>query len=115
MYYLNNDIQTIDKYDMSKFMDMADDGVFDCLTSYFLYQIPQLPIYGYYKIKVEENRPDLLSFNLYGDTQYWWIIMWYNHFLSPYDLTVGKEIKYPSLSNINQMYVNASLLRKTGQ
>lgn len=112
MYYIDNETQTTDKYDMAKFIEFADDGVFDCLNSYFLYQIPLLPLIGYYTIRTEENRPDLLSYTLYGDTQYWWIIMHYNNLLKPQDLKSGVIIKYPSLSSIEQLYLSASLNKK---
>jgi len=112
MFYIDNDTVTTDKYDMAKFMEFGEDGVFDSLSSYMLYQIPMLPIAGYYTLRTEENRPDMLAFNIYGDTQYWWVLMWYNNFLKPQDLKVGVKIKYPSMSAIEQLYMAASLNQK---
>ncbi len=113
MYYINNDIVTTDGYDFCKFMELDEFGTFDSLNSYWLYAIPLLPLQGTYKITLEENKPDLLSYNLYGDTQYWWIILWYNYLAKPTDLTVGLQINYPSLNSIQQLYTNTSLLEKT--
>lgn len=112
MFYIDNETQTIDKYDMAKFMDFTDDGVFDCINSYFLYQIPKLPLSGQYTVRKEEGRPDLLAYNIYGDTQYWWILMWYNSFIKPQDIKNGITIKYPSISAIEQLYLTASLNKK---
>ena len=112
MFYIDNETATTDKYDLAKFMEFGEDCVFDCLNSYMLYQIPKLPAVGYYTIRREVNRPDLLSYNLYGDTQYWWIILWYNNMVKPQDLKAGIVIKYPSLSNVEQLYMNASLQQK---
>ena len=112
MYYIDNETITIDKYDMAKFLEFDEDGVFDCLSSYFLSEIPKLPLSGNYTLRAEEERPDLLSYNIYGDTQYWWILLWYNNMLKPQDLKVGTIIKYPSLSSIEQLYMNASLYQK---
>lgn len=112
MFYIDNDLKTSDKYDMAKFIELKSDGVFNSLNSYFLYKLPLLHAVGYYTIRKEENRPDLLSYNIYGETQYWWILMWYNHFLKPQDLKNGVLIKYPSKSAIQQMYMEASLAQK---
>lgn len=113
MFYIDNETNTTDKFDMAKFMEFGDDGVFDVLSSYMLYAIPQLTTIGYYTLRTEEERPDLLSYSIYGDTQYWWILLWYNHLLKPQDLKTGMVIKYPSLSSIEQLYMNASLMEKT--
>lgn len=113
MFYIDLDTNTTDRFDLAKFLDFTNDGVFDPLNSYLLYQIPLLPIVGTYTIRKEENRPDLLSYNLYGDTQYWWIILWYNSLYKPEDLKVGVKINYPSLSNIEQLYMNATIYQKT--
>lgn len=112
MFHIDLDTQTSDKYDMAKFLDFGEDCVFNCLNSYFLYRIPKLPLAGYYVVRKEIGRPDMLSYNLYGDTQYWWILMWYNNMLKPQDLTSGITIKYPTLSNIEQLYMDATLQQK---
>lgn len=112
MFYLDNNTVTTDKYDMAKFMDFDEYGVFDSLNSYMLYQIPLLQTIGYYTLRTEMNRPDMLAYNIYGDTQYWWVLMWYNNLLKPQDLKAGMKIKYPSLSAIEQLYMTASLNEK---
>ena len=112
MFYINNYLKPNDKYDLAKFMDFDAEWSFDMFSSYLLYQIPQLPLAGTYVIRKEMNRPDMLSYNLYGDTQCWWILMWYNHFLKPQDIKSGVTVRYPSLSSIETLYMNASLQQK---
>lgn len=112
MYYIDNETSTTEKFDLAKFMEFGNDGVFDCLNSYMLYEIPRLPVQGTYIIRTEEHRPDMLAYHIYGDTQYWWILLWYNNMLKPQDIKNGITISYPSLSNINQLYMNASLYQK---
>lgn len=112
MFYINNENPSTDKYDLSKFIEMDDNGVFDSLNSYFLYQIPNLPIAGSFVVKNGAERPDLLSYQIYGDVQYWWVVMWYNHFIKPRDIKIGAVIKFPSLSSIEQLYLQASLNKK---
>ena len=112
MYYIDNETNTTDKFDMAKFIELGDDGVFDSLNSYMLYAIPKLPSVGTYKVRVEAGAPDYLAKSIYNDEQYWWILMWYNHILHPEDLVVGLEISYPSIGDIQQLYTNASLYQK---
>lgn len=113
MYYIDLNTLLQDRFDLAKFMKFDDDGVFDPLNSYMLYQIPLLTAVGSYTIRKEAERPDLLSYNLYGDTQYWWVLMWYNSMYKPQDLKVGTTITYPSLNSLEQLYMNASLYQKT--
>lgn len=112
MFYLNNDLNTITRYDFVKFIEFNKDNL-DPLTSYFLYELKNIPYTEELTIISEDKRPDLLSYNLYGTTQYWWIIMLYNNILSINDLVPGLRIKKPSLSAIESFYVNASILQKT--
>lgn len=113
MFYIDLETSFTDRFDLAKFLDFTDDGVLDPLNSYMLYQIPLLSSIGTYTIRKEEKRPDLLAYNIYGDTQYWWVLMWYNSLYSVDDLRVGLEINYPSISAIEQLYLNSSLLQKT--
>jgi hypothetical protein len=113
MFYIDLETATTDRYDLAKFMDYTNDGVFDPLNSYLLFEIPKLSKIGTCTIKNEVARPDLLSYRLYKDTQYWWVLMWYNSILCPEDLKIGLKIDYPSLSSLEQLYMNASLLQKT--
>lgn len=112
MFYIDNDNNSTDKYDLSRFIDMDDKGAFDVLNSYFLYQLPKLPAAGSFVVQTEANRPDMLSYKIYGATQYWWVVMWYNHLLQPKDIRNGMTVRYPSLSAIEQLYLQASLNKK---
>lgn len=112
MFFINNNVKLSDKYDLAKFIEFDDDYVFDALNSYILYQLPRLAPSGEYVVSSEANRPDLLSYAVYGDTSYWWILMWYNQLLKPQDIVVGLKIKYPSMGTIEQLYRNISLMQK---
>jgi hypothetical protein len=113
MFYIDLDTRFQDRFDLAKFMDFTNDGVFDPLNSYMLLQIPLLSPIGEYTIRKEAGRPDNLSYVIYGDTQYWWVLMWYNKIYKPEDIKIGMKIKYPSISSIEQLYMNASLYQKT--
>lgn len=112
MFYLNNDLDTQTRYDIIKFIEINKDNL-DPLTSYFFYQLRNMPYVEELTIISEDKRPDLLSYNLYGTTQYWWILMLYNNILSVNDLVPGIKIKKPSLSTIEAFYVKASTLQKS--
>ena len=111
MFYIDNDLDLAEKFDYTKFMERIDD-VYDPLNSYMLYAIPKLPLSGYYTITTQEKRPDLISYELYGDTQYWWIILWYNHLSNPMQLVTGLTIGYPNINNLEALYMNGSINQK---
>jgi hypothetical protein len=103
LYSINLDKEFNTRFDLGKFMRFEDD-CFDPLTSTMIEEIEALEQEGITKIRVEENRPDLLSYRLYGDTQYWWVIMFYNRIYDWEDVTIGSFIKYPSLSALDLKY-----------
>ena len=50
-----------------------------------------------------KNRPDLLSYDLYGTPKLWWVFAQRNPDVIEdpiYDFTIGKTIQLPKLSNL---------------
>jgi hypothetical protein len=101
MFKINPKI-TEKRFDASKFMAFADG--YDIIDSAFLSGIKSLPVAGSYIVRLEPGRPDLLSYNLYRDTQYWWLLMLYNDLKLPEDLSMGLEIQYFRVSDLETMY-----------
>lgn len=103
-------------YSTSKFPDSAsfslsnflpyEDGVgYDPLNSEFRRRLVQLPVAGRFVISAkDEFRADLMSHQLYGSTQYWWILLDYNRLDSPEQLKVGTKISYPSLDALTELF-----------
>ena len=102
MFYINLDYESKERYDMGKFMNY--DVGYDMLDSYFMSKIKSLRVHGQYAVQSEENRPDVLSYKIYGDTQYWWILLMYNSLLEPDELVAGLVIQYPYLGAIEDLY-----------
>lgn len=112
MYYINNKMSSINRYDMSKFLEFDTDS-YCILDSFLCSQIKNLPYSGALAVTTQVNRPDLVSYDIYGHTQYWWLIMLYNDYTSPTDLTSGALVKYPSLNSIENLYFTLSTRQKT--
>lgn len=52
------------------------------------------------------NRPDLLAYDLYGDTSYWWVFAVRNKNVIKdpvYDLYAGQEIYLPQMSTLKSV------------
>ena len=49
---------------------------------------------------VEENRLDRVSYRVYGDEQYWWVLAQANGISDPLELAVGTVLKVPSLYSL---------------
>lgn len=103
MFYIDLTKDTVARFDMGKFMEMSD-GALGILESYMMLEIPKLPFQGLYNVSGEGGMPDLLSYNIYGNEQYWWILMAYNNLIDPDELVEGMTIKYPSLASLEQLY-----------
>lgn len=103
MYYINVDIDTEERYEISKFLKSTE-NIYDVLDSYFVSRLLKLPIHGFYNVQGEEKKPELLAYRIYGSVQYWWLLMLYNGILDNEELVSGNNIKYPSLDDIENIY-----------
>jgi len=113
MYFINLNYQGTPKYSLGRFCEYLDD-LYDVIPSYFLQRLRNLPVKGYLTITPDlEFRPDLLSYNLYGETQYWWLLLFYNDLISFEDLVSGLEIKYFDLVDLESLYLSLKPLELT--
>ena len=83
------------RFDMSHFMEFTS-GWYDSMNSEFIEWIIRASPDGWYTVREPSGRPDLVSYNIYGDTQYWWILLMYNEIICPWELETGMEIKFIS-------------------
>ena len=100
-----------ERFDLQKFVGFSED-VYDYLDSYFIEQVNKLPVFGKTIVQIEENRPDLVSYRIYGTTQFWYILMIYNGMVSPFDLTEGQELNYPRIEDIEKLYFSLNALQR---
>lgn len=102
MFFLDLDKISQERYDMAKFLEYTDN--FDPLTSSFMTDLVNLPQNGSYEVRGEDQRPDLLSYKIYNNTQYWWVLMMYNRKFEFSEFKTGDIITYPSLEDVDNMF-----------
>lgn len=66
---------------------------------------------AYFKVnEVDLQRPDLISYKVYGTVKYWWLILSYNNIENPYiDLEIGQLLKMPNILDIYNFYKQYSV------
>lgn len=104
-YFVNTEVEDTDRFDLSKFM-LYDEDVYEVVTSNALATIPQLPVGGQFTVNGMERRPDLVSYEIYGSTQYYWVIMVYNGLQSFNEIVHAQELRYPSLATLEDFFFN---------
>lgn len=93
--------------DMARFLEF-DSESFDPLTSYFLLRLPYLESGGTIEVQAQwERRPDLVSYHIYGTTQWWWIILMYNDLTTNEEVKAGDRLDYPTTSAIDTYLISA--------
>lgn len=107
-FFLNLDIEDVERFDMSKFMLYSGD-VYDPITSFALETIPTLRAGGKKTVQGLDFRPDQLSFEIYGSTQYWWVLIIYNGLQSFNEIVHGQELRYPSVSALEDFFFNLKI------
>jgi len=113
IFYINTDIESEERFDLRKFMEFNEG--FDPLNSHMIEQIYEFKPQGYYNVQDEEANPSLLSYNIYGDVQYWWILLLYNKLESSSDLTIGSVVKYPDLADLEDLYFRLKILDRASK
>ena len=102
-HFINFDLEPNKRFDLAQFLNYDEDS-YEPLNSSILNTLRDLPSGGLYTVRGEEGRPDLISFRLYEDTQYWWIILLYNGKVSVNDIIHSEQIEYPKLSALEDFY-----------
>jgi hypothetical protein len=113
-FYIDLDLERKTRYDISKFICFQEDSRPEIITSYMLDKIKSLPIHGVYVVQ-EEKRPDYISYKIYKETWYWWILMLYNGIIDVHDIKVGVQLKYPSVDSLEGIYFNLKSLEQLQQ
>ena len=111
--FFQNKEQYYTNIDMARFVDFDSEASErpSFITSYFISQIRQIQNYRVLEISNElVNSPDYVSFKSYQqEHMYWWIIMIYNNLIDFNELTYGKKIKVPLLSEVNKILAGMQL------
>lgn len=103
MFFISDSVESKDRYGLGKLLEYNNPGDFCTLNSVFLTELRELPLQSY--ITAKDERPDLLAYKIYGDTQFAWIIMIYNNCFDFTDGTfaAGSQVKYPSLEDLEKI------------
>lgn len=48
-------------------------------------------------------RPYLISHQVYGAVDLWWLILHYNHVIDPYSLEIGDRLRIPNIGTVNRL------------
>lgn len=107
-FFIDTSIDYDERFTMAKFMEYVSDN-FEPLTSHIITEIKKLPIEGTYVYKSINYRLDVLAKLVYDDEQFWWVLMIYNEFDSADKLVYNTNVKYPSLTDIEQLYYSLKL------
>jgi hypothetical protein len=103
MFFINVDKTSKDRFDIGKFMEFSDN--YDPLTSNFLKDLnSEVSARQVFQILSEEGRPDLISSNIYRDTQYWWVFALYNKKISWDNFVIGETLQMPEMDSLEDFY-----------
>ena len=103
MFYINSDYISNEKYDLGKFFNFSVDN-FDVLDSYFMENFRNLPQSGVFVISIEEARPELISYKIYGSVFYWSLILIYNDIIDIDELQTGVSLKYFDIGDLESLF-----------
>lgn len=68
------------------------------------------PLYSYRLNSVDIGRPDLVSLKIYGDIQYWWIILKYNAICDPFnEMYLTQTLYAPNEQDIQDWFLKVKV------
>jgi hypothetical protein len=111
-FFINTSGDFKERFDMSKFLEFTDNQ--DPLNSRFLSRVRKLPVRGQFVVTVQESRPDVLSYKIFGDTQYWWILLFFNKIQDPDQLATGDVINYFSIQELENLLFSLKAKQTSG-
>ncbi len=91
-------------FDIEAFIERSPLQGYDSLTADFIDHISDLSEFGHVEVTSEVQDLPLLSFQIYGTSDYWWVLMMYNEFMSPEEVVSGVRLKYPALGDLDKLY-----------
>jgi hypothetical protein len=103
LFYINAEYESDTRFDSAKFMEFIN-GNYDILNSYLFNRIKELPLSGVYKVVSEDANPPLVSFRIYQDIQYWYLLLLYNDVIDFRDVKIGDRIKFFDLSDLEDLF-----------
>lgn len=99
----------INKFKRTNFLSIEENSSggleYDLLSSNWdLFEILTGITYDNVKI-LDLRRPDMLSYRIYGDSSYWWILCKINNIDDIWnDMDIGDDLIVPSISDIEEFY-----------
>jgi len=89
---------------------------YNYLLSRFNQEFFNLPYFIREISPIDVGRPDLISYEVYGDTDFWHLILIFNNIADPiYGIIKGKDLKIPMFDQLSNWLINALLhSTKTG-
>ena len=108
MFFIDFELESDERYDLGKFLQWVDDN-HDPLTSSMFENVRKLRSGGNYIVQGDGERPDNISFKLYGSTEYWWIILIYNGLIEHNRISNGQQIKYPEIQALEDFYFSLKI------
>lgn len=104
-FYVNTENAVDNRFNFPNFIEFKN-NVYDTMDSVMLGEIRKLPSAGTYRVRsLEDQRPDLISNNLYGTVEYWWIVLLYNGYIDFTKILGDITIQYPTKGSIDDLYL----------
>lgn len=106
-FYLDKSYNYTNRFDLERFVNFSGE-YWDIVQAPIFEAIKLFKPIGIYTISEYPFRPDVVSYNIYEDTQYWPYILSYNNIYNPMDLTFGLKLKYFDISNLDDLIYSYS-------
>ena len=92
---------TLSRYRNKRILTLFDNTTFiEFIRKDMLYTPVEAEDQYYFASSAKKNRPDLLSYELYGTPIFYWMILSDNNLVSPLQMRANLTLRVPSLSSI---------------
>lgn len=104
MFKIEKSRSILNRFDLARFMPYYDGIGFDIKDSQFLEELRSLPIEGRFTVsEYDQIRLDRISYEVYGDVQFWWVFILYNNLRSIFEVKSGRVMRYPSRVSLESL------------
>lgn len=100
-FFMNKEYPYNNRFDLERFMNFTNQ-YYDILQSPILDILKSFTTIGQYIIREYPFRPDVISYNLYKDSQYWPYVLFFNGINDVMQLKLGLTLNFFSLDDLEK-------------
>ncbi len=98
-FFYNYDVKNRERFQYERFSEWTED-FYDVFNSSFLNIINEIEPAGEFLVTKDAKRIDVISYEIYGNVKYWWMLLEFNGIVDQFSIKIGDTLKFFNLTDL---------------